>query len=554
MGISAIASSMNLSTFAATCFLLAHLSDAAVDTSKFPPALEVHETTFRNDLHGLKMALIEEPDSVNAVTLANLTALHMATKHAELVDALLAAGAKVDAVDINHETPLMVAARTNYPDIVETLIKKGADCGMRRNDGYTALMLAVQNTACTVIVELLKCKADPNMVGPGLYSALTMAAADGNHACLAELIRKDSTTGKSRVVLDEPNEGGQTALMISANNNFPKGVALLLEHGALARIQDDNGTTPLMHAIKGDNKEGLELLLKDEAGLKSIDVPDEGGATALMHAAAYKGQNSRVFVSMLLEKGANPNPSGKIIGVPGDWMNALLISSIRENIHNVRSLIDAGADVAPSNNHGYTALHVASLSSFVPGVQALLEAGTPQETTEIVEGFTAFGIAVEHQKRAVIDTFREFNGEDFSAEEEVVQTLTHETFAAAVDGRAAIVFFFAPSCKYSVALHPVWEELARSVKSLGLDIVVAKVEGTSVDIMSTHKISTYPTIQFFTKDNPVGNQWKGSRFYDALLHVIETYVDADPATDFSMEQGFNGTIPPRPSAAQKADL
>merc|ERR1711865_96170 len=481
MGISAIASSMNLSTFAATCFLLAHLSDAAVDTSKFPPALEVHETTFRNDLHGLKMALIEEPDSVNAVTLANLTALHMATKHAELVDALLAAGAKVDAVDINHETPLMVAARTNYPDIVETLIKKGADCGMRRNDGYTALM-------------------------------------------------------------------------ISANNNFPKGVALLLEHGALARIQDDNGTTPLMHAIKGDNKEGLELLLKDEAGLKSIDVPDEGGATALMHAAAYKGQNSRVFVSMLLEKGANPNPSGKIIGVPGDWMNALMISSIRENIHNVRSLIDAGADVAPSNNHGYTALHVASLSSFVPGVQALLEAGTPQESTEIVEGFTAFGIAVEHQKRAVIDTFREFNGEDFSAEEEVVQTLTHETFAAAVDGRAAIVFFFAPSCKYSVALHPVWEELARSVKSLGLDVVVAKVEGTSVDIMSTHKISTYPTIQFFTKDNPVGNQWKGSRFYDALLHVIETYVDADPATDFSMEQGFNGTIPPRPSAAQKADL
>jgi len=475
---------------------------------------------------------------------ANMTALHLACKvrsHPQLISELLKNGASPDALDINSETPLMIASRSNFPaDVIASMVAIGANCGLRRNDGYTALMLAVMAKSSPVIPELLKCDADPNMVGPGTYSALTMASADRSFACLDELL-KPNLAGTGKIVLDEPTEGGQTALMIAANNHFPKGVALLIKAEAAVGAFDDNGTTPLMHAVNGNSMESLEHILKSKHGPATLDLSDVEGATALMIAA--KSITGKPFVSKLLDMGANPNLAGTVEKVPGSLMTALMIAIHEQQIETVRMLLDAGADPAPANSDGYTALHIAAQLGFVSSVQLLLEAGAPLDSMEKDAKMTPLGIAVEHNIKKVIDAFREFNGDEpYKPGDETALMLTHETFTKLIGGRPAVVFFYSPTCKHCQRLHMVWEEVARTVKGNDLDLVIAKIDATDANVAQTHKINEFPNIQIFQRNEGKGKQWKGARFYDALMHVIEKYMGA-AEMDWDAEPGFNTNTP-----------
>lgn len=525
---------------------------ARVNPKEFPDALPVHEAAHTGDIAKLKEALKADPSSATAVTVANMTALHLAVKstsHPEMISELLKNGASPDARDINNETPLMMASRMNSAsEIISFMVGHGADCSLRRNDGYTALMLAVMEKACPVIPDLLKCEADPNMVGPGAFSALTMASADRSFSCLEELL-KPNMAGTGKVVLDEPTDGGQTALMIAANNHFPKGVELLLKAEAAVGAFDDNGTTPLMHAVNGNSMESLELMLKSKDGASTLDLANVDGATALMIAS--KAITGKPFISKLLDMGANPNLAGSITGVPGDLMTALMIAVHEKQTETVRLLINAGADPAPSNRDGYTALHMAAQMGYVEGVTLLLEAGAPLDALEKSSKMTPFGIAVEHNIKKVIDAFREFNGDDpYEPDEEVAKMLTHSTFTDAINGRFAMVFFYSPTCEHCQRLHVVWEEVARTVKSNGNDLVIAKIDATDSNVAQTHKVSEFPNIQVFEKghidsfaNSGKGHAWKGARFYDALMHVIEKYT-VGAEIDWDAESGFSA-VPQR---------
>lgn len=520
---------------------------ARVNPKEFPDALPVHEAAHMGDKAKLKEALKADPSSANAVTVANMTALHIACKvkaHPEIISELLKHGASPDARDMNNETPLMLASRINSAsEIIAFMVEHGADCSIRRNDGYTALMLAVIEKACPVIPELLKCTADPNMVGPGAFSALTMASADRSLSCLEELL-KPNFAGTGNVVLDEPTDGGQTALMIAANNHFPKGVELLIKAEASVGSFDDNGTTPLMHAVNGNSMESLELILKSKDGATVLDLADAGGSTALMIAS--KAITGRPFMSKLLDMGANPNLAGSVTGVPGSLMTALMISVHEKQTESVRLLINAGADPAPANSDGYTALHIAAQMGYVNGVQLLLEAGAPLDALEAGSKMTPLGIAVEHNIRKVIDAFREFNGDDpYEPDAEITKMLTHKTFTEAINGRSAMVFFYSPTCEHCQRLHMVWEEIARTVKGMGSDVLIAKIDATDANVAQTHKVNEFPNIQVFEKahvdafaNSGTGHAWKGARFYDALMHVIEKYTGA-AEIDWDAEPGFN---------------
>jgi ankyrin repeat protein len=64
--------------------------------------------------------------------------------HAQMAEALIAAGAEPNSVDKFGFTPLLYAATVDYGDttVLETLLRAGADPSVKSKDGVTALAQA----------------------------------------------------------------------------------------------------------------------------------------------------------------------------------------------------------------------------------------------------------------------------------------------------------------------------------------------------------------------------------------------------------------------------
>ncbi len=85
------------------------------------------------------------------------TALHVASSkgHLNSVQALIAAGADVNAVAANGETALFGAAFKGHLEVARALIEAGARVTVKNNSGDTALMAAARSGHREVL-QLLK--------------------------------------------------------------------------------------------------------------------------------------------------------------------------------------------------------------------------------------------------------------------------------------------------------------------------------------------------------------------------------------------------------------
>ena len=102
----------------------------------------------------------------NDTQIGNESLLFDALTETNILEALLDAGAKVDAIESGdvRATPLAVAAYQNKVSAVEILLKHGANPNVRNPDGYTPLHLAAIQLADRKIFELLlDHHANPNV-------------------------------------------------------------------------------------------------------------------------------------------------------------------------------------------------------------------------------------------------------------------------------------------------------------------------------------------------------------------------------------------------------
>ena len=99
----------------------------------------------------LVSALVAAGANIEARTLANQTPLMFAVvspSAPEIVAVLLEAGAKIEARSIDGHTPLLFAAAiAENPEVVSTLLRAGADAGAVNQYGQTALDLVKLNSA-----------------------------------------------------------------------------------------------------------------------------------------------------------------------------------------------------------------------------------------------------------------------------------------------------------------------------------------------------------------------------------------------------------------------
>jgi ankyrin repeat protein len=181
----------------------------------------------------------------NAVDATGMTPLHKACAiecELSIIQALLALGANINAVDFGI-TPLeFVVTSDRYRDVMDVLLKAGA----RVDDVAGAGYMSVLHRACLEgrsVGQLVRHGADPEArCGDGM-TPLFFAASIGNFNATQKLLRYGANPNSG-------NDFGEMPLMIASE--FGHGVIsrMLVEAGADVSAERSDGATPLTIAYK----------------------------------------------------------------------------------------------------------------------------------------------------------------------------------------------------------------------------------------------------------------------------------------------------------------
>ena len=253
-------------------FLLEHGADANLDCNEvYRPTrprlggtpLDIAVEIADQGMVDLLLARHADPNAVSRAQSLQ-TALHIAawSGNEKAVAALLAAGAKADAVRNDDLTPLDVAVANGHTAVAALLVSHGADVNRRNSggsyNGWTPLHWAVTSGKKDVVQFLIEKGANVN--------ARFQSDAGGNHW-----------------------PQGSTPLYLATSLSQPEIVALLLEHKADPNLATEKAITPIMIAIKnsdaGIRRRMVAALLDHGADVNTRDWEDK---TLLMISAENK--------------------------------------------------------------------------------------------------------------------------------------------------------------------------------------------------------------------------------------------------------------------------
>lgn len=163
---------------------------------------KLHHAAYCGDLAAVRAALDAGID-VDARDDGAWTALHwladmgmVGSGREQILAVLLAAGAQVEARDLEAQTPLTIACRAGNGDLVRLLLDAGASVDARSRAGTTALMAAASYGEPQTVILLLDRGADPNVVAMDGRTALEWARAQGWDDVVAILSDRQAKLGR----------------------------------------------------------------------------------------------------------------------------------------------------------------------------------------------------------------------------------------------------------------------------------------------------------------------------------------------------------------------
>ena len=263
----------------------------------------------------------------------------------------------MNAVQADGATALHWAAHWDDVPLAEALVRAGASVNAANDLGVTPLALACSNGGSEMVKRLLQAGADPT-VAPAGEPVLMTAARAGNADAVSALI-----AGGAKVDATD-SARGQTALMWAIAHSHPDVVRVLIEHGANihARSRIDQvvvqrgnryggvvsqqravteravvttpqgGSTPLLFAARSGDVASARLLVA--AGADANETAPDG--TSALVRASHSGHGP--LAALLMEHGANPNAAGS-------GYSALHAAVLQGDLDLVTQLVAHRADV-----------------------------------------------------------------------------------------------------------------------------------------------------------------------------------------------------------------
>ena len=269
-----------------------------------PATTAVRDETF--------LAAILGPESIGSLNQEGQTILHIAADEgaARAVDAIVAAGAQVDARDNQGRTPLDLAyshpRSRGHAETAEHLILAGgsssnpfnpyftlavrnSNFNLRNSDSMTPTHYAARQDYMGFLEFMLDRDADPNIKNASGITPLLEAVRAGNAEAVKLLLDRGA-------LVDVQDARGNSVLHIALNAvNYQETLPLLLSYGAKPNFRDDNGDSPLHRAILLNRQpETISGLL---AGGADVSLRNRSGKTPLFLAVQ---QNQANVIPLLL--------------------------------------------------------------------------------------------------------------------------------------------------------------------------------------------------------------------------------------------------------------
>ena len=306
-------------------------------------------------------------------------------------------------------TPLLYAAREGYIDVAKNLLAGGADINLTDPDNTSPLLLSLINLRWDFAKFLIDAGADVDgwdFWGQSpLYVAVDMntipaggrvelAPLDRNTGLdIIELLLKKGANPNAQLKLRPPYRNaildrnadamlttGATPLLRAAKAGDIGAIKLLLAHGALVDLPNQDGVTPLLAAAgAGRNtsttrgrfkteKDAIAAfeLLKAAGG--DVHAATKAGETAL-HSAALRGWTD--LVKVLVASGANPNATAKSGLTPldfamGRYQPGFLEPKPRPRDDTAAALRQLGATLEHTNLPPWPGIPTPTITAAVP--------------------------------------------------------------------------------------------------------------------------------------------------------------------------------------------
>ncbi|OJD19086.1 hypothetical protein AJ78_00959 [Emergomyces pasteurianus Ep9510] len=294
--------------------------------------------------------LIDHEIDINARCGRHGTALQVAVAEADhgLVNLLLGKGADVNANVGMFGTPLKIASARADKEMVKLLLDKGANISQGN-----ALQAAAGSSGGTaevmeVVKLLIEKGAEVNAREGKSDPALAVAASNGRISIVG-------------LLLDKGADIHQEEVLKCAANTSRAMIELLLEKGAGVNAKGESTLEEaLSTAVFYHNTNIVKLLLDKGADIHAL-------SDSVLERLISAG--NRALVELLVNRGANVNEHGGILGPP------LFVASMFDRYDIAEFLLDNGADVNYQKDGGESALEEAFIRGHHLMVGLLLKKG-----------------------------------------------------------------------------------------------------------------------------------------------------------------------------------
>jgi uncharacterized protein len=273
----------------------------------------------------------------------------------EVVERLLADGARADEPTPRGDTPLLVAAKYRAAKVIAPLLKAGASPQLADNEGNTVVGYAAGHGAMAVLDALLEKGVSPDNHGSSEAPPLVSAARVGDLTAMKHLMDAGANVNST-----DPT--GTTALMVAAAAPNVEMAQLLLPANPRLSLSDRTGRNALWFASSSGGDQIVDLLL---AAGSPIGGP--AGEASPLFAAVQAGRANTL--ERLLRKGLPPDARSATEDTP------LIAAAARGDAQIVRVLLDGGAGIDAQNAVGNTALIEAVRAGQIEVCRILLAAG-----------------------------------------------------------------------------------------------------------------------------------------------------------------------------------